>query len=403
QVSESNNADICKRILSIVAVVKRPVTLRELVSLDDTLHKLDSPDNLSEDIEDLKQIVGRCGSFLTIRKSTVYFVHQSAKDFLLQENTPQGLFRSGVGEVNHTIFSRSLQIMSMALRRDVYCLRAPGIIIDQVKQPDPDPLAAVRYFCLYWVDHLLECQSTEDTIKDLKDSGQVYSFLCQYFLYWLEALSLLRSVPEGIIRIKKLEDLQFKGSPDLSAFIQDARRFAVSTRSIIEQAPLQAYCSALVFAPEKSIIREAFESCIPPWIQTKPRVEIYWNAMLQTLEGHTGYVSSVAFSPDGKQIVSGSWDKTVRRWDAATGEQLLPALEGHTSIVSSVAFSPDGKHISTLHVSKNWLVDGTTNLLWLPAGYRPTCQAAWGGIIALGLSSGRLSVLQFQQRLKLII
>jgi WD40 repeat protein len=74
-------------------------------------------------------------------------------------------------------------------------------------------------------------------------------------------------------------------------------------------------------------------------------------------------VSSIAFSPDGKQIVSGSWDKTVRRWDAATGEQLLLALEGHTDRVSSVAFSPDGKHISTFHVSENWLVDSTTNLL----------------------------------------
>jgi NACHT domain/WD domain, G-beta repeat len=414
QVSKANNADLCKRILSIVAVVKRPITVEELVSLDETLHKLDYPEDLSEDLENLEQRVGQCGSFLTIRESTVYWVHQSAKEFLLQENKSQEIFRSGIGEVHHAIFSRSLQVMSLALRRDVYCLRAPGIIIDQVKQPDPDPLAAVRYFCLYWVDHLLEYQSTENTIKDLKDSGQLYSFLCQYFLYWLEALSLLRSMSEGIVMIKKLEDLQVRfyialsfpdypnmnkitGSSDLSAFIHDAMRFNVFNRSMIEQAPLQAYCSALVFAPEKSIVREGFESCIPPWIQTKPRVETYWNAMLQTLEGHTVAVTSVAFSPDGKQIVSGSRDKTVRRWDAATGQQLLPALEGHTDPVTSVAFSPDGKHIPTLHVSENWLADGNTNLLWLPTGYRPTCQAAWGRIIALGLSSGGLSIIQFQQ------
>jgi len=87
----------------------------------------------------------------------------------------------------------------------------------------------------------------------------------------------------------------------------------MSNRSIIEQAPLQVYCSALVFAPEKSIVRETFERYIPSWIQGKPRVEIYWNAMLQTLEGHTDSVISVAFSPDGKQIVSGSDDRTVRR------------------------------------------------------------------------------------------
>jgi WD40 repeat protein len=190
--------------------------------------------------------------------------------------------------------------------------------------------------------------------------------------------------------------------PGLHSFIHDARRFIVYSRSIIEQAPLQAYCSALVFAPEKSIVRETFKRYIPSWIQRKPRVETYWNAMLQTLEGHTSAVSSVAFSPDGKQIVSGSADRTVRRWDAATGQQLLPALEGHTDCVSSVAFSPNGKQIPTLRVSENWLAEGTTNLLWLPPGYRPTCEATWDGVIALGHQSGGVSILQLQLGPKLM-
>ncbi|KAG9241173.1 heterokaryon incompatibility protein, partial [Calycina marina] len=208
QVSESEDADLCKRIFSIVMVVKRPIKLRELVSLDDTLHKLNYPEDISEDIEDLEQTLGQCGSFLTVRESTVYFVHQSAKDFLLQENTPQGLFYSRVGEVNHIIFSRSLQIMSMTLRRDIYSLKFPGITIDQVKQPDPDPFAGVRYSCIYWIDHLFEYQSRKDTIQNLEASGLVYTFLRQYFLYWLEVLSLLKSVSEGIVMVQKLEDLQ---------------------------------------------------------------------------------------------------------------------------------------------------------------------------------------------------
>jgi len=55
-------------------------------------------------------------------------------------------------------------------------------------------------------------------------------------------------------------------------------------------------------------------------------------------------VYSVAFSPDGKQIVSGSDDKTVRLWDSASGK-VLRELQGHTDWVSSVAFSRDGKQI----------------------------------------------------------
>ena len=54
---------------------------------------------------------------------------------------------------------------------------------------------------------------------------------------------------------------------------------------------------------------------------------------------------SVAFSPDGKKIVSGSYDKTIRVWDAETGKEIIPPLEEHSGTVSSIAFSPDGKKI----------------------------------------------------------
>ena len=61
----------------------------------------------------------------------------------------------------------------------------------------------------------------------------------------------------------------------------------------------------------------------------------------QTLEGHTGQVFSMAFSPDGNTLASGSVDMTVRLWDAHTGEY-QQSLEGHKNSVSSLAFSPDG-------------------------------------------------------------
>ena len=47
------------------------------------------------------------------------------------------------------------------------------------------------------------------------------------------------------------------------------------------------------------------------------------------MEGHTSYVNSVAFSQDGKHIVSGSDDKTIRVWDSETGDVVLGPLEGH--------------------------------------------------------------------------
>ena len=65
---------------------------------------------------------------------------------------------------------------------------------------------------------------------------------------------------------------------------------------------------------------------------------------LKSLEEHSSVVNSVAYSPDGTKIISGSSDKTVKIWNANTGE-CLQTLEGHTEWVRSVAYSPDGTRI----------------------------------------------------------
>jgi WD40 repeat protein len=64
------------------------------------------------------------------------------------------------------------------------------------------------------------------------------------------------------------------------------------------------------------------------------------------LEGHTGLMRSIAYSPDGQYITSGSDGNTVRIWDANTGAAVGLPLEEHTDIVRSVAYSPDGRHIA---------------------------------------------------------
>lgn len=81
-----------------------------------------------------------------------------------------------------------------------------------------------------------------------------------------------------------------------------------------------------------------------------------WDSLVgeetQTLRGHSNNVTSVAISPDGKRIVSGSDDWTVRVWNTRTGE-VQYAFKEHTGKVKAVAFSPDGKRIASGGYSSN--------------------------------------------------
>ena len=119
QICVSEDAGLCKRVLAVVSAVFRPITIDELTSF------VDMPDGVSGNDEALSEIVGLCGSFLTLRGNTISFVHQSAIDFLF-EKASQEIFPTGTKDIHYLIFSRSLLVMSKTLRRDIYELHALG-------------------------------------------------------------------------------------------------------------------------------------------------------------------------------------------------------------------------------------------------------------------------------------
>ncbi|KAJ6067578.1 uncharacterized protein N7446_004615 [Penicillium canescens] len=330
QITESDDAEICKSLLSVTTTVYRPLTLDEIPSYI----------QMSEDdANDLKDIIGHCGSFLYLREHTISLVHQSAKDFFLQRKSDM-VYPGGIENVHYDLFSRSLRAMEMALRRDIYSINDPGYPIRQVKRPNPDPLAAARYGVVHWVEHLSACCSSQNLDKDFEDGGSLDRFLRRDYLHWLEALSILESIPTGIASILKLERLLQKiGEPQVLLHrVSDAARFFQYNKVAIESSPLQVYGSPLIFSPMQSITRTCYQEQSPSWILNRPEAEKGWSTCLQTLEGHTRDVRSVAWSQDGSRIASASWDRTVRIWDPVTGHCTLK-LEGINGHFSSIAWS----------------------------------------------------------------
>jgi hypothetical protein len=149
------------------------------------------------------------------------------------------------------------------------------------------------------------------------------------------------------------------------------------------------------------------------WDKTLKLWDAATGRLVRTLAGHSDWVLSVAFSPDGARLLSGSRDNTLKLWDAATG-QLVRTFAGHSESVFGVAFSPDGARLlsgSRDTTVRIWNV-GTGQLLasllaapngeWLaitPAGF---FDASDGGLDMLSVVRGltAYSVEQFLDQLQ---
>lgn len=175
----------CKTVLTVAMVARRPLSLWEI----EQLAGLETGVNAGRDY------VTGCKSFLSIRGEMVYFIHQSAQDWLLlnqhqlRDGFPQ---EPGVLEkcIHREILENSMEGMKKTLSENIYQLPHYGVALEEIKTPSQDPLAPIRYACQYWAYHLKEGEVMTDI--------DMIGFLRQRFLHWLEALALMKIMPETV-------------------------------------------------------------------------------------------------------------------------------------------------------------------------------------------------------------
>ncbi|TDL22886.1 hypothetical protein BD410DRAFT_788264 [Rickenella mellea] len=273
------------------------------------------------------------------------FSHQSFVDFLLSDENSSA-FRIDRATQDRTLALNCLRVMKAGLRFNICNLITSYVRNDEspnseeiTKNPIPTHLS---YSCLYWGGHLRSTPFETEILDQLKE------VMNELFLYWLEALSLIRGVHTATQTLSSIAEWCRGNDDNIVAFAKDGIKFLAAFGRAISQSAPHIYLSALPFAPSESKISKQFLPRFHGTLSLYTGNVPQWPAIQCVLEGHTDSVTSVAFSQDGRCIVSGSHDMTVRVWDVETG--VSQPFQGHTSSVSSVAFSKDGKCI----VSGSW-------------------------------------------------
>lgn len=391
------DTEACLVFLATVTTAERPLHLDELYLFISSQLIGTNVKYLPSDTEYLAKA---CGSFITIVDKTVYLIHQSVKDYLTQKGAISILPR-GIEYQHSKMFETSLNVLDKTLRCDIYNIKSPGEHVDQVMPPTPNPLASKAYCCAFWIEHLAQCRQPQL----FQDGGLLHSFLKEKYLNWLEAMVLLKLLPQAVIAIQKLRDLitnyyttdgnsnqtfepphaskrgqighdhrlantvMSEGKSEILVnnegnetleLTKDVYRLVFSHKAIIETYPLQIYASALIFSPSESISRKLFEAeqC-PKWIVSKPITSPNWSPCIHTIEDYENIVASVAISPDNTMLAAVAYDDQAKVWDLISGV-CLHTFE--TESAMKVLFSPCSDQLALIGFEKSeiWnLITGT--------------------------------------------
>lgn len=196
--TESERSNILQEFRDIVGSI---VILANPLSTTSLAHLLDRP---KKDIDRRLRLLHSVLRIPSCASSPVKLLHLSFRDFLvdpqMREENP---FWVDEKQSHSQLATQCLRLMRENLRRNICRLDAPGILRSDINSQSVDKYLPpeLRYACLYWVYHIERSHSL------ICDDHNVHQFLMSHFLYWLEAMSLLRAIAEAVLVVTRLESL----------------------------------------------------------------------------------------------------------------------------------------------------------------------------------------------------
>ncbi|KAG8861292.1 hypothetical protein FRB91_009203 [Serendipita sp. 411] len=306
------------------------------------------------------RVVKFLSSVLNVRHDgTIAILHPTFREFL-EDRRVAGIFHIDIADAHELMTKGCLATMKRELRFNICRLESSFARNKDV--PDFEERVSkyiseqLQYGCTHWLGHVTKSR------RILHGDGGTAAL--QFMeggspLYWMEVSSALGNIP------KILRDLQEVGrwysERELKEKIDDLKQYLIAFSTPVSESVPHIYLSTIPFAARKSYIRQEVKDLFLETISVLSGYSENWPEPPQEWQGHMGSVCSIAFSSDGRRIVSGSFDTTIRLWDTETGQPLGEPLRGHTGGVLSVSFSPDGRRIVSSSANKTIrLWDGET-------------------------------------------